>query len=69
MRWTPKTLSEAVDRATASMEAIGWQVSRYRESGSGARKWMFVPPASGNGHGYVAAGNRHGDITKTWNGE
>lgn len=42
--WTPKTLSERLERSQAALEAQGWRVGRYREGGSGKRMWFIAPP-------------------------
>lgn len=49
--WTPKMLSEHLERAAGSLAALGWQVTKYRDSDRArTRKWAVVPPQSGNGH-------------------
>lgn len=56
--WTPKTLSEHLERTAGAMASLGWQVTRYREpSRNHPRKWAIVPPQSANGHSMQRAGN------------
>jgi hypothetical protein len=49
--WTPRGISDRVDRSRSAIEALGWQVCRSREGHSGRRLWSLVPPGSVNGHG------------------
>jgi hypothetical protein len=42
--WSPRLLSEHLERATGSLMALGWTVRRYRENHSGRRIWELVPP-------------------------
>ncbi|MGH3300406.1 MAG: hypothetical protein ACRDOK_01785 [Streptosporangiaceae bacterium] len=49
--WTPRLLSEHLERTAGALENLGWQMRRYREGGgTRTRKWMIVPPEAGNGH-------------------
>lgn len=43
--WTPKAMSDGIDRATIALRAIGWVIERVREGGSGRRMWLLQPPA------------------------
>jgi hypothetical protein len=47
--WTPRMVSERVDRSRSALEALGWQIWRHREPGSGRRLWYMAPPSSSNG--------------------
>lgn len=42
--WTPRLLSEHLERATGALMGLGWYVKRYRENHSGRRIWELVPP-------------------------
>jgi hypothetical protein len=64
--WTPRGLSEAVDRARTALEHEGWQLQRYRTGHQGSRVWTVVPPAAQNGQAVPPM--VRGDIYKTWNG-
>ncbi len=42
--WTPKTLSEHMDRSLAALGSLGWQVWKSREGHARTRVWNIVPP-------------------------
>jgi len=43
-RWTPRTLSERLERASQALGAIGWRIERGRSGRSGARVIRITPP-------------------------
>jgi hypothetical protein len=48
--WTPRALSEALERSKSALESGGWQFGRSREAHTGRRLWHIVPPQGSNGH-------------------
>ena len=72
--WTPKTLSEHMERAQAALASLGWQVWKSREGHDRKRMWQVIPPgwtwdgARWQNANYGYDYQQHGDNTKTWKG-
>jgi hypothetical protein len=72
--WTPKTLSEHMDRSLAALASLGWRIWKSREGHARARTWNLIPPGwvhdgvrwQNAGYGYDYP--QHSDNTKTWKG-
>lgn len=43
-RWTPRMLSERLERTAQAMTAIGWRIERHREAHTGRRMIWVQPP-------------------------
>jgi len=44
-KWTPRGLSERLDRTAQPLAAIGWRIERFREGHGGKRMIRIEPPA------------------------
>lgn len=43
-RWTPRGLSEQLERTTLALSAIGWRIERYRDGHGGRKMIRILPP-------------------------